>query len=152
MIEKLKQLFSQSTATEDPEQQETAIRVACLVMMLETAKADHRLDAEERDAIETYARNEYQLDDETLKVLLAKADASAANATSLYEFTSLINEHFSEPQKFRVVKSMWDVAYADGRIDRYEEHIIRRAADLLYVEHHRFIEAKLASKEQSGAS
>jgi len=84
---------------------------------------------------------------QTLQELLALAKDTAVHATSLYEFTSLINDYFDEQEKFQVIKAMWQVAFADGRIDRYEEHIIRRAADLLYVEHHRFIEAKLSVQD-----
>jgi uncharacterized tellurite resistance protein B-like protein len=41
---------------------------------------------------------------------------------------------------------MWEVAYADGRVDRYEDHMIRKVADLLYLSHNDFIRMKLASR------
>ena len=45
-----------------------------------------------------------------------------------------------------LIKNMWEVAYADGNLDRYEEHLIRRVAELLYVSHSDFIKTKLAVK------
>jgi len=145
LIEKLKKLFA-ATKHDSVEQSDESIRLACLVMMLETAKADHSLDNDELSAIQLYAEQHFELDPETVKMLVQEAKQKADHATSLYEFTSLINENFDEPKKYQVIQSMWRVAYADGQIDRYEEHIIRRAADLLYVEHARFIEAKLSIK------
>jgi len=145
LIEKLKKLFTASEQ-QTPEESEKSIRLACLVMMLETAKADHAVDGAELSAIEAYAEQHFHLEKTTVKTLVKAAKEKADHATSLYEFTSLINENFDETKKFQVIQSMWRVAYADGRIDRYEEHIIRRAADLLYVSHPRFIEAKLSVK------
>ena len=46
-------------------------------------------------------------------------------------------------EKFVLIKTLWRVAAADGDIHRYEDHLIRRIADLLYVPHSDFIRAKL---------
>ncbi|MFM7121605.1 MAG: TerB family tellurite resistance protein [Gammaproteobacteria bacterium] len=40
----------------------------------------------------------------------------------------------------------------DDGIDRYEEHAIRRIADLLYVEHPRFIAARREARRNLGLS
>jgi uncharacterized tellurite resistance protein B-like protein len=41
------------------------------------------------------------------------------------------------------------VAFADGHLDKHEEGIIRRVADLLHILHSDFIRCKLAAKNQS---
>ena len=41
---------------------------------------------------------------------------------------------------------LWDVAYADGRLHKYEEHLVRRIADLIHVPHRTFIRAKHKAK------
>jgi uncharacterized tellurite resistance protein B-like protein len=38
---------------------------------------------------------------------------------------------------------MWKVAYADGDLDKYEDNIIRKVADLLYIRHSDFVRTKL---------
>lgn len=146
MIEKLKQLFTPESH-EAPENTEESIQLACLIMMIETGKADHDFDEKELATVRKVAMDIYGLDESRTNKLIQDARKAANDATSLYEFTSLINEHLDEEQRYRVIQSMWRVAFADGQVDRYEEHIIRRAADLLYVEHARFIEAKLSVKE-----
>jgi hypothetical protein len=44
---------------------------------------------------------------------------------------------------------MWRVAYADRRLDKYEEYQIRRLAELLHVPHQAYIRAKLRAKRQA---
>ena len=64
--------------------------------------------------------------------------------TSLYEFTRVINDHCCAEQKLQLIKAMWAVAYADGNVDKYEEHLIRQVAELTYVPHSDYIHCKLA--------
>jgi len=40
---------------------------------------------------------------------------------------------------------MWQVAFADDNLDRYEEHLIRKVAELTYVSHQDFIRLKHSS-------
>ena len=61
---------------------------------------------------------------------------------SLHPYTSFLNEHLDEEARFQVICALWQLALADDRIDKLEEHTIRRASDLLYLSHSRFIEAK----------
>jgi uncharacterized tellurite resistance protein B-like protein len=70
------------------------------------------------------------------------AEEAAHHATSDYEFTSLINKGFTPEQKVKVVEHLWEVAFADRELHKYEEHLVRRIADLLYVSHTDFIAAK----------
>ena len=70
------------------------------------------------------------------------------DSTSLYEFTRDINDNFDAAERVRLIESMWKIAYADGNIDKYEEHIIRKVSNLIYVAHSDFIKAKLSAKEQ----
>ncbi|MDX1811364.1 MAG: TerB family tellurite resistance protein, partial [Gammaproteobacteria bacterium] len=59
-----------------------------------------------------------------------------------YEFTSLINNGFSPEEKVKIIELMWQVAYSDKELEKYEEALVRKIADLLYVPHTAFIAAK----------
>ena len=63
-------------------------------------------------------------------------------ATDYYAFTSLLNAHYTQQQKIKLVEDLWQLAYADNELDKYEEHLLRRLADLLHVPHHDFIRTK----------
>lgn len=153
MIDFLKKLMTAANSGESvfdkrtPEDSEKLLLLASLALLIETAKSDHEVDPSELDAITQIAQSNHALPADEIESLISEAKARVKESTSLYEFTSLINENLKEPQKYQLVQNMWRVAYADGRIDRYEEHIIRKAAELLYVDHARFIEAKLSVSE-----
>ncbi|HKQ29962.1 MAG TPA: TerB family tellurite resistance protein [Burkholderiales bacterium] len=87
--------------------------------------------------------------DETAE-LSRLAEAEAKQATDYYQFTSLIQSRLTMEEKERLIEHLWAVAYADGELHRYEEHLVRKIADLLYVSHKAFIAAKLRAK--AGAS
>ena len=74
--------------------------------------------------------------------LFILASEEARQSVDLYQFTSLIREHFSQEKKIKTIECLWTIAYADNHLDAHEEHLIRRIADLLYVTHQDFINAK----------
>ena len=63
------------------------------------------------------------------------AQEEADQATSLYDFTRLINDVYSYSQKLQLVQDMWQIAFSDEQVDKYEEHLIRKVSDLIYVSH-----------------
>ena len=67
------------------------------------------------------------------QTLLSEAQQKNDQATSLFEFTEVINQHFNKAAKYQLIKNIWQVAYADKKIDQHEDHLIRKVADLIYV-------------------
>ncbi|BAP78930.1 hypothetical protein MT1_1752 [Pseudomonas sp. MT-1] len=140
MLKALKSLFDRSG-----EDQPTghSVEVAAAALLIEVGRADYESDAEEQKAIIEAIRLGSGVGDGELASLVASAQETAERSTSLYEFTTLINAQYSMDEKFVLIKALWRVAAADGDIHRYEDHLIRRIADLLYVAHTDFIRAKL---------
>jgi len=103
-------------------------------------------DAMATEKLSTVLKSQFQLSESEAKALVTFAETARHDATSLHEFTKEVNESCTQDEKFELIKGMWSVAYADGHLDKYEEHIIRRAADLIHVGHSDFIRAKLAVK------
>lgn len=77
-----------------------------------------------------------------IEELIELAEAELAEATDFYQFTRLINQHWGQPERIALIRNMWQVAWADGQVHHYEEHLIRRIADLIHVRHSDFIAAK----------
>ena len=127
----------------EPRDPAPARRLAVATLLVEIARADFEVDASERTAIRRMLAGAYGLDPDSAGALLAQAERAAEEAVSLYEFTRRLNDELSPAEKVEIVEMLWRVAYADGRLDKYEEHLVRKAADLLYVPHRRFIRAKL---------
>jgi len=94
-------------------------QIAAVVLMIEASQADESVLPEERLAIESAIREALDLDGQKLESLLAAASESARAATSLYEFTSVLNRDLGQEQKVLLVKMLWRIAFADGNVDRF---------------------------------
>ena len=144
MLRKLKNIFREGVV--EGQREPGDIRLAAAALLIEVARADQDQDTSEDTAMAALLANTLDLDPGAVDALLAGAGEAVADATSLFEFTRLVNEHYGPDEKFALVQSMWQVAYADASLDKYEEHIIRRVADLIYLPHADFIRAKVAAR------
>jgi len=118
-------------------------RVAAAALLVEVVRSDSHFSADERQAVLESARRKFGLDEQESEALVKLAEAEAAEAHDLYQFTSLINASFSAAQKQQLVEELWRVAWSDDVLHHYEEHVIRKVADLIHVPHSVFIGAKL---------
>ncbi len=131
----------------DSEHNVDQLQLASAALMIEVSKADHNIDDVELVKISEILESKFSLAKETLNELFEMAKVEADNATSLYQFTTLINDSYSPEEKISLIKNMWEVAFIDGDLDKYEENIIRKVSDLLYVSHGDFIKTKLSLKK-----
>lgn len=125
----------------DPEH---ARRLAAAVLLLEMEHADHSYDPTERTEVERQLQSFFGLAVDEVSALIASAESSNEEAVSLHAFLRVLNEAFDPEAKREVLEMLWRVAYADRHLDAHEEHFLRQIADLLYLPHREFIQAKLA--------
>ncbi len=121
---------------------EHALRVATAVLLVEVARADFIIDPSEKLRLRELLEQQFHLSTQELDALLEEAEADADRMVSIQHVTRLLNQHYDHAMKRRVVEMMWQLVYADGEKDHYEEHLIRQVADLLYVSHSEFIQAR----------
>ncbi|MGE0387234.1 MAG: TerB family tellurite resistance protein [Gammaproteobacteria bacterium] len=126
-----------------------AAPLAAAALLIEIARADHRCDEAERQAIVAAVGHLHALTAEDAQALVATATEAVDDAISLDGFTGVVNRQLSRAQKIRLLEALWRVAYADGRVDHYEEYYIRKIADLLHLGHSDFIRAKLVAEPAS---
>lgn len=122
-----------ASAKDDGSDREAALRLATAVLMLDVARADHVFDESEFDRILDLFQVHFRLPAEDAAELLNVANERADEAVSAYEFTQLLHEHLDEQEKARIVALLWQIAYADGRLDKYEDAFVLKISDLLYV-------------------
>jgi uncharacterized tellurite resistance protein B-like protein len=156
MIDALKQFFQSklaaaSTPTVVPEAAEKAVRLAAGVLLFEIVRADHRVEDSERTVMRTALQSAFGLAAEETEEIMRLAEEQSRSAGSLYEFTSQVDAAFDADQKKRVVEMLWLVAFADGKKDAHEEHMVRKIAGLLHVAHPDFIDAKPRARGQSNS-
>lgn len=149
MLAKIQSLFKNETQ-EEVVPLEYKLQLASAVLLLEIAKADFDKDPEEEAAIRASLQSQFSLTAEDLDALFEEATSKGEEVISLHSFVRTINENCSEDEKELLMEQMWLVAYADGRLDKYEDYNIRKIADLLYMKHQQFIQSKQRAKAKLG--
>jgi|TARA_B110000444_G_scaffold237104_1_gene249544 uncharacterized tellurite resistance protein B-like protein len=145
LINNIKEFFtSEITNPEGDEEHQKNLAAASL--MVEVMVIDRDISDKELTKIEEILKNQLELKDHEIKKLLELARQEVRDATSLFQFTRLINDHFDHQKKTELIGSLWHVAFADDILDKHEEAIIRRIADLIYVSHSDFIKTKKFAK------
>ncbi|MCG9966396.1 TerB family tellurite resistance protein [Shewanella xiamenensis] len=142
MIAKLKRFLQSHIQAISPEEKAHQLKLAAASMLLEVVFADETLAAEERTLLPKLLTETLSMSVQDANDLIEEAKKVQGNATSLFEFTNTINAEFSLEQKQQLLLAMWQLAYADGQLSQYEDQIIRRTADLLYLKHSELIQMR----------
>jgi uncharacterized tellurite resistance protein B-like protein len=116
-------------------------------LLIEVAMADHVFNERELASLRSLLKQKFSLSDAQIDELIGLAKEESAESSSLHQFTTLIHQHCNEKEKFSLLVSMWELAFADGDLSKYEEYVIRKVADLIYVSHSEFIRAKTVVKQ-----
>ncbi len=148
MFNAITSLFKQLLDGQDLSQQKHSPNLAIACLLSEVAGADYQIDRNEQDAKLHLVQRLLDLDETEAQQLVEKADQHIKHSASLYDFTSQLRE-LSQETRFELIKAMWEVAHADGEIDPLEDAVIRKASELLYVDHSQFIRAKLMATNKS---
>lgn len=153
MIVKIKQFFEQHiivTESVSTDALEHQLRLACAALMIEVLYADYSVGQGELDTLRQVLQDNFDLEKNEADRLIELAEEERAEATDYYQFTSLINEFYSQQQKRELVTRLWQMAYADHSVHKFEEHLVRRLADLLHVPHSAFIQSKHVASQKRG--
>ena len=145
MIDKIKNLISNLSKKEEQNQEldSSLLDNACAALLVEIAFADKDFDDTEKDSLRETLVKTYGLKEEEIEEIIQDADRSVEESTSLYGYTRIVNDEFNYEDKLDLIRNLWKVAYADGNLDKYEEHLLRKISDLIHVSHSDFINIKL---------
>jgi uncharacterized tellurite resistance protein B-like protein len=134
LAEKLSRALERADTVEaDEPTREDAIRMAAAVLMTEVARADYEYDESEFELLLGLIARSFHISAEDALVLANRANETAEHHVSLHNFTQALNKSLSEHDKGRIVSLLWQVAYADGRLDKFEDSLVLKIGDLLYV-------------------
>ncbi|GGY65678.1 hypothetical protein GCM10011613_06950 [Cellvibrio zantedeschiae] len=123
-------------------------QLAVAALLIEVAMADHVFDEREMQSLKLHLKQKFAIADAQLNELIDLAKEESSEATSLHQFTSLIHQHCNAQEKFELLVSMWEVAFVDEDLNKYEEYVIRKVADLIYMSHAEFMRAKSIAKNK----
>lgn len=137
------------TGQRDAQRDERELQLVSAALLVEAARADHSFSDEERARLTSLLRKTYTLSEEDARDLVARGQDRSSNAVSLTDLTQTVNRHSDHATRKQLLVQMWKVALADGRIDKYEEYVIRQVAGLLYVPHEDYIHARLLAGQEN---
>ncbi len=146
MLERIQRFFDQRLApgTDANERDsEHRLRLAVAALLLEMSHMDGEVWPEQRTAVETAVLEHFELDKGEAAELLELAEAERTESTDYHQFTSLINRVYTAEQKLSLIELLWQIAYANESLHKYEEYLVRKLANLLHVPHRMFVAAKL---------
>jgi len=146
----IKRLFDQvveaisapRTTDETAVDREAALRMATAVLMIDVARADHVFEESEFDRVLELIASHFKLTAEAAAQLVVEASDKAEHLVSAHELTQELHKHLDEEEKARIVSLLWQVAYADSRLDKYEDSLVLKISDLLYVSRGRVMRLK----------
>ena len=146
MLNSIRDFFDRHIgATPAPNERHT-IELATAALLIEVARVDEGAAADERTAVLRAVREKFELPHEEAERLIALAEEEMKQASDYFQFTSLINRHFTQEQKQRVIELMWRIAYSDASLSAHENHLMRKVADLLHITHGDYIAAKMRAQ------
>lgn len=141
LLNRLKSLLAVPEAAKGPGES-----LSTALLLLELARADFDLGQVEMDRVRALLAERYRLDGAAVEALLAQADARARQSVSLHEYVATLNASLDAGAKRALIEMLWQVAFADGRVDKHEEHLIRRLVDLLFIPMADYVRAREAAE------
>jgi len=150
MLKKIRSIFTRtSEEVSEKEQVSQKIDKTCAALIIEVALADKVFDESEVNLLKEMLLKAYTLEASEIQDLIENAEKAVKESTSLYEYTKEVNDNFDYESKLNLVDQLWRIAFADGYLDKYEEHVVRKIADLIHISHNDFIQSKLKNREQT---
>lgn len=133
MWEKLRKVLLSRPASAEVEPAPEQLRLAVAALLVEMARADFIRCAHQDQASCRLLADYFGLDEDGVAALVREAEAAVERSVSLRDFTGPLHRALSEEDKQRVILMLWRVALSDRQLDRHEEHLVTKLAELLYV-------------------
>jgi len=146
MFDRLKDILTgtpRDNQRADNADNEQRIQVATAVILLEVAHADEDYSQSEQDRILNILKSQFSLDEESVQELVQVSEEQLKRSIDIWHFTEIINKSYGIEEKRRIIEKVWQVIYADGKLDKYEDYIVHKLARILHLSHAQMIEAKM---------
>jgi uncharacterized tellurite resistance protein B-like protein len=148
MFDALDKFLKRCVSTEIPSEKvsdDDALMIATAVLFLEMAYADFEISADEEEHLHETLSRFFNISKKDVLELVQVAKERRAERHDIWLFSKLVNEHFDRPEKKWILEQLWKMIYADGKVDKYEDNLIRKISTLIGLSHQEMIEAKIKS-------
>lgn len=135
-----------------PQKQQDPLRLATAAILLDIAYADGEFTPAEDGDVVGYLERAFALPGETARELMKAADEIRTRTIDHFALTNFIRRNAPLAERIDIVKTMWRIALSDGKLTDYENYLVRKLADLLGLEHHVMIAAKVDVLRERGVA
>lgn len=146
MLQKLFNWFEK----EADEPEVARVELAAAVLMVEVIMADHNISDDEERVLKERIRESLKLPADEVDAMMLEARQEQEQTLDLYQYTTIINDRFDILEKYNLMVDLWLLAYANGEVHKYEDALVRKVADLLFVSHADFMQAKHEARRLTG--
>ena len=131
------------------EQKKNAFEIDLIssVLAYEVARSDGDIDQEELSRLLEEIKKISIKVGKSEEDILNLIEIYSNDSVSFYEFIEDININFTKEDKLAMISFLWDVAYADSKLDVDEERLIRRIADLIRIKDIEVLKLKDRAKD-----
>ena len=140
-------IFKKNKVSQDTQKKsEFEIELIGAVLAYEIARSDGNISESELrlllEEIKDISVKVNKTDEEILSII----KIYSKNSVSFHEFIADINNDFTKEEKLSLISFLWNVAYADSKLDVDEERLIRRIADLIRIKDLEVLKLKDSAK------
>ena len=151
MLRRLEKFLNKHPQAKDKmpsEKSAEKVMLATTALFLEMVYADFKIDPQEEKEIVSALKTIFNIRDQEIVLLIEEAKAERASKYDIWGFTNIIINNFSQEERINILEKLWLLVFADGRVDKYEDALIRKISGLLGLEHSDMIQTKLRIRKQ----
>ncbi len=137
MINRIKSFFVDHHARTDTADRHHTVdefHLAAAALLVHAASVDAHFGDDERATIMRLIETRLELTPEEARALFDAAHQAADRSIQLHGFTHAVKNGFSYDERVGLIEMLWEVVYADGKLDEFESQLMRRIGGLIYVD------------------
>ena len=147
LINKILGVKDRTDTVQSDTDDEIKIEIAACVVLVEVAESDSEWTEDEIGHVLETMKSTFNLSREHAEEMIELARQARNKSVDLWQFTNQINQSFNHSEKIKLLEAVWQVIYADGRIDKHEDYLVHKLANLLRLKHKELIDAKIKTKK-----
>ena len=141
-------MFSFFKKKKEEKEKPKNLKLIALCLAFEVANADNDIDDREKDLILEKIRNTIDISVLSEKEIYEVIKEESDRRVSFYDIIHDINTNLDKEEKIKILRLLWEIAYADEVLDVDEEKIIRRSAEMLGIKPSIVLKTKEELKNQ----
>ncbi len=134
MLGNLKNIFSKPNEILDSSSNKLVLEKAVSSLLIEAAMADGEFSDIEKKHIKSVLYDLFSFNDELIEDLIGETEQVVKQSSQLYGFSKTLRDSMEYQERLEIIQMMWEISYADGKLDDFEANLIRRASGLLYID------------------